>query len=196
VRVTLKKPKRMTPYLKHMGYQQLAQWMVDVREVAPPPGVEPLRWMLWTSLPVETFEAARQIVEYYEQRWLIEEFHKALKTGCRLEERQYETAQRLEAVTGMTSVLAVRLVQLKTLARAQPDLPAADVVPKVWLTMLTALRKRPLHTLREFFRHLAGLGGFLMRKSDGEPGWITIWRGTEKLLLALRGHYALRKKCG
>ena len=170
--------------------------MVDVREVDPPRGVEPLRWILWTSLPTMTFAAAWRIIEYYEQRWLIEEFPKALKTGCRLEARQYETADRLEAVAGLTSVLAVRLVQLKTLARGKPELPAEHVVPKAWLTMLQALRQRPIHTLRDFFRHLAGLGGFLMRKSDGEPGWITIWRGTEKLLLALRGHYALQNKCG
>lgn len=195
-RATLRQPKRTTPYLKQIGYESLAQWVVEVREVDPPRGVEPLRWILWTSLPTMTFAAAWRIVEYYEQRWLIEEFHKALKTGCRLESRQYETADRLEAVAGLTSVLAVRLVQLKTLARGKPELPAEHVVPKAWLAMLQALRQRPIHTLRDFFRHLAGLGGFLMRKSDGEPGWITIWRGTEKLLLALRGHYALRRKCG
>ena len=125
------------------------------------------------------------------------EFHKAIKTGCRLESRQYQSASRLEAVAGLISVLAVRLVQLKTLARARPNLPAEGIIPKVWLKMLRALRKRPqIQTIRDFFRHLAGLGGFLMRKHDGEPGWITIWRGTQKLLLALRGHFAIRKKCG
>ena len=97
----------------------------------------------------------------------------------------------------LTSVLAVRLVQLKTLARAEPDLPAEHVVPKPWLTMLRALRKRPqISTVRDFFRHLAGLGGFLLRKRDGEPGWITIWRGLDKLLLALRGYTAMQRRCG
>lgn len=196
-RVTLQKPKRMTPYLKQIGYEQLTQWVVEAREVSAPRGIEPLRWLLWTSLPVESFQVAGTVIAYYERRWLIEEFHKALKTGCRLEARQYLEAQRLEAVTGITSVLAVRLVQLKTLARAQPDLPAENVVPRKWLEMLRVLRKRPqIRTVREFFRHLAGLGGFLMRKGDGEPGWITIWRGTTKLLLALRGHEAMMRRCG
>ena len=134
--------------------------------------------------------------QYYEKRWLIEEFHKAIKTGCRLEARQLREAHRLEAVAGLTCVLSVRLVQLKTIATTQPDLPAKHVVPKIWLEMLSALRKKTLVTVRDFFRHLAGLGGFLMRKGDGEPGWITLWRGLDKLLLAIRGHVTLRNKCG
>ena len=143
-----------------------------------------------------TFEDAWQILEYYETRWSIEEFHKCLKTGCRLESRLYTQASSLKAVTGMLSVLAVRLLQLKSVARLQPDLPAEPIVPKRWLTMLRALRQAPILTVRDFFRHLAGLGGFLMRKGDGEPGWITIWRGLTKLLLCLRGATAARRKCG
>lgn len=197
VHLTIRKPKRVTPYLKQIGFEELTQWVVEAREVDPPAGVEALHWVLWTSLPIDSFEAAWQVLEYYERRWLIEEVHKAIKTGCRLEQRQYAAAHRLEAVAGLTSVLAVRLVQLKTLARAQPDLPAEHVVPRQWLMMLRALRKRPqIQTIRDFFRHLAGLGGFLMRKRDGEPGWITIWRGLDKLVLALRGYNAMQETCG
>ena len=105
-------------------------------------------------------------------------------------------AHRLEAVASFTSVLAVRLLQLKTVATTHPDLPAARVVPAIWLKMLTALRKRKLPTVRDFFRHLAGLGGFLMRKRDGNPGWITLWRGLDKLLLAIRGFVAMNQRCG
>lgn len=80
---------------------------------------------------------------------------------------------------------------------AWANTPAQNVVPRAWLEMLRALRKDSrTDTARDFFRHLAGLGGFLMRKRDGEPGWITIWRGTDKLLLAIRGHAAMRKRCG
>ncbi|MGD9858048.1 MAG: IS4 family transposase [Planctomycetaceae bacterium] len=195
--ITIRKPKRVTPFLKQVGFEQLSQWVVEAREIDAPAGAEPLHWVLWTSLPIASFEAAWLVLEYYERRWTIEEVHKAMKTGCRLEQRQYAAAHRLEAVAGLTSVLAVRLVLLKTLARAQPDLPAEHVVPKPWLMMLRALRKQPnIQTIRDFFRHLAGLGGFLMRKRDGEPGWITLWRGLDKLLLALRGYNALQRKCG
>ena len=197
VQTTIRHPKRMTAYMKQVALQELTQWVVEVREIDAPRGAKPLQWVLWTSLPAKTFLIAWKVVEYYEQRWLIEEFHKAIKTGCRLESRQYTTAHRLEAVTGMISVLAVRLVQIKTLARAEPDRPAEHVVPRVWLQMLRVLRKQSrIRTIREFFRHLAGLGGFLMRKNDSEPGWITIWRGVDKLLLAIRGYEAMRKKCG
>ena len=119
-------------------------------------------------------DEAWQIFEYDECRWLIEEDHKAIKTGCRWEARQYMEANRLEAVAGFTCVLAVRLLQLKTVAITHPDLPAVQVVPKLWLKMLGELRKRKLTTVRDFFRHLAGLGGFLLRKRNGDPGWITL----------------------
>lgn len=195
-RVTLRRPKRRTPYLRRIDFQELTQWVVEVRETHPPKGVARLHWVLWTSLPINNLDDALQVISDYERRWLIEEFHKALKTGCRLEDRQYEEATSLEAVAGMACVLAVRLVQLKTIATSQPELPAAGIVPKIWLKMLSALRKKKLTTVREFFRHLAGLGGFLMRKHDGEPGWITLWRGLDKLLLAVRGHVAMSQRCG
>jgi hypothetical protein len=194
-RVWLPRPQHATPWLKRTGLGAVATTVVEVREIAPPPGATPLRWVLFTDQRVENLDDARRIIGYYEQRWLIEEFHKALKTGCRLEARQYQTRSRLEAVTGLLSVVAVRLVQLKTLARTAPQTPADHVVPRVWLDMLRSLRKKPIATVRDFYRHLAGLGGFLMRKNDGEPGWITLWRGLNKLILCLRGHLA-HKKCG
>ena len=188
------KGKRRTPYQKQIGFQCLTQSVIEAREVNAPKGAKPLHWVLWASLPVTSFEEAWQVITYYESRWLIEEFHKAIKTGCQLESRQYETAESLEALMGITSVLAIRLVQLKTLARSQPNAEAEKTVPTVWLKVLRALRKKPIETVRDFYRHLAGLGGFLMRKSDGEPGWITIWKGTDKLLLAVRGHLAMQEK--
>jgi Transposase DNA-binding/Transposase Tn5 dimerisation domain len=190
--VLLPQPKRLTAYQKQTGLKEVTQWVVEAREVNPPSGVPALHWVLWTSLPVNSLEDAWQIITYYEWRWLIEEFHKAIKTGCRLESRQYMTAHSLEAAAAINSILAVRLVQLKTVARSQPDLKAEHVIPRMWLRMLRALRKAPIKTVRDFYRHLAGLGGFLMRKRDGEPGWITLWRGTDKLLQALRGHHALK----
>jgi Transposase DNA-binding/Transposase Tn5 dimerisation domain len=187
-------PKRKTPYLKKIGSRRIAEWVVEAREIDPPKGTTPVQWVLHTSEPVATFEQAWQILEYYEARWLIEEFHKCLKTGCRLESRLYGTAKRLEALSGILSVLAVRLLQMKSVAKQQPELPAERVVPKAWLDMLRALRQRPIRTIRDFFRHLAGLGGYLMRKGDGEPGWITLWRGLEKLLLCVRGARAIERK--
>lgn len=194
--VLLIAPQRKTPYLRRIGPQCIAEWVVEAREAHPPKGATAVQWVLHTSEEVRTFEDAWRILEYYEARWTIEEFHKCLKTGCRLESRMYMTASRLEAVAGMQSVLAVRLLQLKSVARQQPELPAERVVPQAWLEMLRALRKHAIRNVRDFFRHLAGLGGFLMRKGDGEPGWITLWRGLDKLLLCLRGARAAKQRCG
>ena len=195
-RVTIPPTKRRTPLQRAVNFQGLTQWVVEAREIDPPRGVKAVCWVLWTSLPVENFDQAWQVLTYYEQRWLIEEFHKALKTGCQLESRQYQSAARLEKVAGFLSVLAVRLVKLKTIARTAPETPAEGTVPRRWLIVLRSLRRKPITTVRDFFRHLAGLGGFLMRKGDGEPGWITLWRGLDKLLLALRGYAAKVESIG
>jgi len=196
-RVTIPaRKKRPSAVQRKLGIEEITQWVVEAREVSPPKGATPVRWVLWTSLPVASFEDAWQILGYYELRWLIEEFHKALKTGCRLEHRQYQTAHSLEALAGLSSVLAVRLVQLKTVAQTAPETPARGVVPKIWLDLLQVLRKRTITTVKEFFRHLAGLGGFLMRKRDGDPGWITLWKGLDKLLLAIRGYLGMKQKGG
>jgi hypothetical protein len=172
--------------------------VVEVREVGPPGKCKPLRWVLFTSHPVGSFKDALGVIEYYERRPLVEEFHKAFKTGCRIEERLYETAHGWENVAALLSIVAVRLLQLKTIAAKEPDRPAKDVVPAAWLKMLQLLRgakKKQIETVRDFLRALAGLGGHLGRKGDGQPGWITTWRGFQKLHLLLRGADAM-KKCG
>lgn len=178
-------PVHQSPWVQKLDPKPISMNVVYVVEVDPPAGVEAISWVLLTSLPITTFADAWTVIEYYEWRWIIEEYHKALKTGCRIQDRQLKTAGRLEAMVGLMSVVAVRLLQLKSLARTSPETPAQRVVPRIWLQMLKAARKglQRVHdlTVREFYREVAKLGGFLGRKGDGEPGWITIWRGWEKL---------------
>jgi hypothetical protein len=184
-------PAHRSPYVKHINPGPIEMHVVEVREVNAPPGIEPIEWILLTSLVVQDFEDAWVVIGYYEKRWLIEEWHKALKTGCRVTERQLKTKQRLEAMVGLLSVVSVRLLQLKSAARAEPDRPARQMIPSRWIALLQAARKhlkqRKSMTVGEFYRELAKLGGFIGRKSDGEPGWITIWRGWQKLYLMVRG---------
>jgi hypothetical protein len=179
------RPLHASPWVRQLKQSPIAMNVIDVREVNPPTGVTPIHWVLLTSLPVQTFSDAGTIIGYYELRWLIEEYHKAIKTGCRTESRQLKTAGSLEALVGLTSVVAVRLLQLKSLARTNPEVPAQRVVPRVWLKMLKLARKNLncVHdlTVGQFYREVAKLGGFLGRKNDGDPGWITLWRGWEKL---------------
>ena len=183
--IKIPRPRHVSPWVRELKQGPIAVNVIEVIEVNPPKGVQPIRWLLFTSLPVATFDDAWVVIGYYELRWLVEEYHKALKTGCCTESRQLKTAGRLEAFVGLTSVVAVRLFKLKSLARTKPDAPAQRVVPGVWLRMLK-LARRNLHrvhdlTVGQFYREVAKLGGFLGRKNDGEPGWITIWRGWEKL---------------
>jgi hypothetical protein len=193
--------------VKSAALSPIRMSLVWVREVNAPKGVTPIEWVLVTSLSVKSFADAWRIIGYYEKRWLIEEWHKALKTGCRVTERQLQARNRLEALTGLLSVVAVRLLQLKSVARTEPNRPACDVVPQRWIDMLCRLRKHLAKkteslSVREFYRELAKLGGFIGRKSDGEPGWITIWRGWQKFHLMIRGYELAdapverEKKCG
>ena len=184
-------PKQKSPYLKRLPSLPIAMWVVHAVEVDPPKDMERVEWILLTSLPVARFDEAWRILEYYEKRWLIEEYHKALKTGCRIESRQLQSKEGLERITALLSVVAVRLLQLKSAARTTPAAPARNLVPLHWIKMLLAARKRSkltvAMTIREFYREVAKLGGFLGRKYDGEPGWITIWRGWQKLYLYIHG---------
>jgi Transposase DNA-binding/Transposase Tn5 dimerisation domain len=198
-RIRMPRPQSgVSRYVRDSGISEIPMAVVEAREVQPPPGVEPLRWVLLTSESAQRFHDAWRVVEWYEKRPLIEEYHKCLKTGCRVEDRQYQSGDRLAPVIGLLSVLAVRLLQLKTVSRKAPGQPAERVVPKTWLQALSLLLKKrsPIKTVREFFRGMASLGGFLGRKGDGEPGWQTIWGGLETLMLCLRGAEVLTKKCG
>lgn len=193
-------PGVLTPWLRaHRPSEPMQLWIVELREINHPPEVTPLRWVLYTLEPVTTIVEAQTVIGWYERRPTIEDYHKALKTGCRVECRYYESADRLEPVTGLLSVVAVRLMQLKTAARETPDRPAVEVAPAQWVKLVQLARKKPVNpkmTVREFLRAIAGLGGHLGRKGDGEPGWITIWRGFEKLMLIARGADSVARKCG
>ena len=185
----VKAPAQKSAYVRQQGRATIAVQIVWVRELNPPSKKEALEWILETTLPVESLTAAREVSGYYEKRWLIEEWHKAIKTGCGLEQKQLKTGRRLEALTAVVSVVAMRLIQLRAESRVAPERRASEVVPTLYISCLRAAGKLfgGEATVRQFWRGLAKLGGFLGRKGDGEPGWITIWRGWEKLVLIVRG---------
>lgn len=174
--------------------------LVEALEVNAEPGDDPIHWVLLTSWACESAAEAMRVVKAYTRRWLIEEYHKALKTGARIEESQLRTAQRLQALLGITAVVAVRLLNVKLLARTRPNdaVDAAEIGDGI-LTILAATFGQPPGgwTHRNTLRCIARLGGFIGRKGDGEPGWITIWRGWQRLLPMLQGfHLARGDNCG
>ncbi|MCA9177807.1 MAG: IS4 family transposase [Planctomycetales bacterium] len=189
--IELPPPRHKSAFVKEHAPERLCMNVVWVRENNPPKNATKIEWILYTSHPVKTLNQCWKVLEYYEARWIIEEYHKSLKTGCRVEQRQLRTAHALMAATACLSVVAVALLQLKTHAKTDPERKAKEVVPLLWLQMLKAVNQRATAadkiTVYEFYRQIAKLGGFLGRKSDGEPGWITIWRGWEQLRLLVRG---------
>jgi len=193
--ITMPAPAYIAPQYRSFRKIVIKQTVIEACEIRPPEGVKPVRWVLYTSHKVRAFTGVWNVLEWYEARWMIEEYHKCLKSGCSLEGRQYKTAGALEAVAGVLTVLAVRLLQLKTVARAEPDRPAKEIVPADWLKFLSLVRRKSkVVTIRDFVRELAKMGGFLGRKSDGEPGWQTLWRGFDKFLTMLAGAELIRKK--
>jgi len=192
ISLDLLSPQIKSPWLMHFGTATVQQNVVMVEELTSPKGCKPVHWVLLTSLPVNHLNQAWEIIEHYEQRWLIEEYHKALKTGCKAECSAMKTADRLETEIGMTSVVAVRILSLKLIARDQPKTNAKGYVPATWIAVLLKYRPSLQATKREltvyrFIRELAKLGGFNDRKSDGEPGWQSIWRGMHRLTWLTKG---------
>jgi hypothetical protein len=144
---------------------------------------EELEWLLFTTLPIRDAATAQRYAQWYSWRWLIEDYHKALKTGCRLEARQLTTGQGLLALLGLVAVVAVRLLQLRMLSRQAPDTPASATVPPEVVAVLAGSLHVPPETLTvgQFWRGVARLGGFIGRASDGDPGWQTLWAGWHRL---------------
>ncbi len=161
---------------------------VLAREVEAPEGVEPLHWLLYHDRAVEGLAGALGVLRDYATRPLIEEFHKALKTGLGAERLQLETAARLFAATAIMSVVALRLLDLRELGRLCPDAPAgASGLDRLELSVLAAETGRPLEAVRDVLLALGRLGGHMNRKADGMPGWLTLWRGMNRLRLLTRG---------
>jgi hypothetical protein len=176
--------------------------VVEIRENPAPEGVkEPLHWTLLTSLACATWAQAQQVVGYYTARWWIEEYHKALKSGVRVEESQLERADRLESLIAVLAVVAVRLLNTKMLARSRPEsFEAASGFGPQMLAILENKLGPPKGgwTNRNVIRYVARIGGFIGRKGDGEPGWQTIWRGWQRLMWMCEGVNLMEdlKRCG
>jgi hypothetical protein len=177
--------------------------VVEVREVDAPPWVkEPLYWLLLTSLPCTRWAQVRRIIGRYTARWWVEEFHKALKTGTRVEDSQMERAYKVESLVAVLGVVAVRLLNAKWLARTRPnELVDPQVFGPAALAILAGMFGQPKGgwTHGSALVAVARVGGFLARRHDGSPGWQTIWRGWQRLMWMCDGVEALnltKKRCG
>lgn len=175
--------------LESLHLPPLVLWAVRVWEQGAEEGVEPLEWILLSSLPVEEVEQARERIDWYRERWIIEDFHQGLKTGCRLEERHLQDYASLHRLLALLSPLAVRLLHLRALAHAAPQAPATQVLPREVVVVVAHLSHLDADTMSALtcWHALARQGGYLGRKGDGPPGWKTLWHGWQKVQALLEG---------
>jgi hypothetical protein len=156
-------------------------------EEQPPAGKDAVSWLLLTTLPITGFEDVVQYLRWYSYRWLVERYHYVLKSGCRLEQLQLETADRIQRALATYTIVAWRLLWMTYLARYQPDQPADTVLEAhEWQALYCTIHKTALPppsppTLHTCVRWIAQLAGFLGRKHDGEPGVKTLWQGWRRL---------------
>jgi hypothetical protein len=179
--VRLKPPKRKA----ELG--EINLWAILAQEIDAPEGVEPIEWMLLTTLKVENCEQATEKLGWYAKRWGIEVYHRTLKSGCKIEERQLGNADRIEACLAIDMVVAWRIFHLTLLGRETPDVPCTVFFDDTqWKALYCFVNQQPTPpeqppTLRQATRMMASLGGFLGRQSDGEPGTKSLWIGIQRL---------------
>lgn len=187
--LTLKPPRQPRGGERGVG---LVVWVVRVWELAPAPGVEGLEWILLTNVPVTNLREAFERVDWYGLRWIIEEYHKGMKTGCDIEAMQFSSRDRLEPAIALVSVVAVTLLQLRDQSR-HPEAGrrlASACLPRAWVQVLCRWRHQEVRagwTVQEFYYALARLGGHQNRKHDHPPGWLVLWRGWTHLQAMLAG---------
>jgi len=161
-------------------------WAVHAREQRPPTGAKALEWMLLTTIEVADFEQACEKLDWYVQRWMIEVYHRTLKSGCRIEERRFAAAKRLENCLAIDMLVAARIMHVTWLSRTSPNRPCTiyfeDMQWKALYCFLNKTRTPPNKTppLRDVVRWIAKLGGYLGRKSDPPPGTQVMWKGLQR----------------
>lgn len=184
------------------GNTPLPLYLVQITEIAPPPGEKAIAWTLLTNEPVLGLEDAWRVGSWYELRWIVEEYHKAQKTGCQIEDMQFTTTARLQPAIALLSVVALTLLNLRDASRRKDATTrrATTILAPDYVKVLSVWRYRKLRedlTVHEFFYALARLGGHQNRKSDRRPGWLVLWRGWTKLQAMLDGYDAAQRiKCG
>ncbi|QEG35970.1 IS4 family transposase [Bythopirellula goksoeyrii] len=159
--------------------------LVLAEESNPPNGVAPIQWLLATTLPIEEVQQVRQIIAYYCIRWQIEIYFRTLKSGCRIEDRQLETLERILNCLAVYAIIAWKVMYLSRLGSECPELSCELIFePSEWKSVWMTIRKaNPPSTpppLNEMIRMIASLGGYVIRQST-RPGTQTLWFGLQRV---------------
>jgi hypothetical protein len=161
------------------GERPMVVSVVRTWEPNPPEDCKPLEWLLLVSMEVQTLEEAWEKVGWYRMRWIVEDYHQSLKTGCELEGRQLQTYEGLRTLLGFLAPIAVRLLQMRAISRQDPERAASEVLPQEVVKIVAHQAKVSPDrlTMRQCWRRIAQEGGYQGRKGDGDPGWKTLWKG-------------------
>ncbi|MDQ3921622.1 MAG: IS4 family transposase [Actinomycetota bacterium] len=177
---------------RHKGlssHPPIRVWVVAATEENPPEGVaEPLRWVLLSTLPTQSVEEAWERVRTYALRWRVEQLHFVLKSGCRFERLQVDTASALQKALSLYSVVAWRLLYVLYLSREAPDAPAEEVVSPTEQQVLQAAVERPVQTVAQVVLAVAQVGGFRAYPSAPLPGVQSLWWGFRRLEAMVEGY--------
>ncbi len=179
-RVTLRAPWRYDRQLPEVSVN-----VVLVREIDPPADDTPVEWILLTSLPIDEVEQAREVIQYYCVRWMIEIFFRTLKSGCRVEQRRFEHIDRLLPCLGVYLIVTWRTLFVCRLGREFPELSCEAVFePAEWKAVYHVTQGEPPPSapppLKAMLRMVAQLGGYVNRKRNDEPGPHTVWLGLQR----------------
>ncbi len=173
----------LNPPKRYGSAPSVRVWAVYVTEQAGQTVESPIEWMLLTTVEVKSFQDAQKRVEWYSGRWGIEVYHRTLKSGCRIKDRQLETADRLETCLGVDMVVAWRVYYLAMLGREIPEMPCTVFFKEIeWKALWCYVYKTPVPpekppTISKAVLMIAAIGGHLGRKRDGFPGTQALWRG-------------------
>jgi hypothetical protein len=163
-------------------------WGLLALERHAPDGTAPIRWLVLCSLPITSAEHALERLDWYVCRWGIEQWHKVLKSGCKIEARQLQSFERLQRMIALYAVIAWRILYATLLGRVHPELPCTVLLEiDEWQTLWCRIHQRahPPPTappLAKAIAWIGRLGGHLGRKHDGPPGTMTLWRGFQELI--------------
>ena len=183
------------PKKRKKGFSPIELTVVQITEVGEPPkGEEPIDWCLLTTININSFEEAKVIVQYYAKRWGIEVYHKTIKSGCQIENRQTNAIEDLKAAIAIDLVIAWKIFFMTMISREKPNLPCTEILKEEEWKTIYLLRAKKLKikydintipTIKEAVTIIAVIGGYLNRKADPPPGVTVIWRGLEAINLAV-----------
>lgn len=189
---------QLSPANYHADKKPIDIWVIHALEENPPPKTKAIEWFVLTTMDIRSAEDAEQCLRWYCFRWRIEDWHRVLKTGCRIEKLAHDTAERLRRAIAINMVIAWRIMLMTLLGRETPELPAEVLFSNIELRTLRAYAKKnglkPPKLLGEAVRLVAKIGGYLGRNSDPPPGNQLLWHGYREFQFMCQGFALLEEK--